>query len=131
LRKEDLQIDWSQPARRVVDQIRSLAPAPTARTPAPAPAIRANAEPMARTDELDLETIKVLAAHVGSDEEAGGWTMSPLGVNLTTGRQASAFGRAGDGRVVVLDRVVPPGRAAMSGEAYARSAAERIAKMML
>jgi len=49
LRKEDLQIDWSQPASRVVDHIRSLSPAPAART------------------ERMGETIKVLRAHVAAD----------------------------------------------------------------
>ncbi len=114
LRKDDLVIDWSQPGRRIVDQIRSLSPAPAARTIAPP----------------ELETIKVLRAHVGDDDDAGGWTTTPLGVNVAFGARPVAVGRAGDGAVVVLDRVVEPGRAAMSGEAYARSVADRAAKMM-
>ena len=89
LRKEDLQIDWAQPARRVVDRVRSLAPAPAARTAGIG------------------ETIKVLRAHV-ADGEAVGWGRS-----------------AGDGRTVVLDRVVPPGRGPMSGDVYARFALQR------
>jgi methionyl-tRNA formyltransferase len=50
LRKDDLVIDWSQPAQRIVDQIRSLSPAPAART------------------EAMGETIKVLRAHVAPDD---------------------------------------------------------------
>jgi methionyl-tRNA formyltransferase len=45
LRREDLLIDWSRPPRAIVDQVRSLAPAPAART------------------ERFGETIKVLRAH--------------------------------------------------------------------
>lgn len=79
LRKEDLRIDWSQPPSRVVDQIRSLSPAPAART------------------EAMGETIKVLRAHVAP----------------------------GDGKTVVFDLVVPPGRGPMAGDVYARRANER------
>jgi methionyl-tRNA formyltransferase len=49
LRKDDLMIDWSQAAERIVDQVRSLAPAPAARTAGAG------------------ETIKVLRAHVAPD----------------------------------------------------------------
>jgi methionyl-tRNA formyltransferase len=124
LRKDDLEIDWSQPARGVVDQIRSVAPAPAARTnvsmPAGAPAFA-----------FVPETIKVLAAHVGSGADISGWPVTPpAGVNIATGRVPATFGRTEDGAVVVLDRVVPPGRAAMSGEEYARSFGERLARML-
>jgi len=50
LRKGDLAIDWSLPPRTIVDLVRSLAPAPAART------------------ERAGETIKVLRAHVAPDE---------------------------------------------------------------
>ena len=50
LRKDDLVIDWSQPARRIVDLVRSLAPAPAARS------------------SRSGETIKVLRAHAAADE---------------------------------------------------------------
>jgi methionyl-tRNA formyltransferase len=113
LTKDDLTIDWSRPAKSVVDQIRSLSPAPAARTDSPP----------------EFEKIKVLTAHVGEDGAPGGWSMTPPGVNLVSEPRPMAFGRAGDGGVVVLDRVVPPGRAAMSGEAFARGAAERAAKV--
>ncbi|MDB5073810.1 MAG: methionyl-tRNA formyltransferase [Candidatus Eremiobacteraeota bacterium] len=126
LRKEDLEIAWSQPARRIVDQVRSLAPAPAARTTAPVPATPSAA---LTGGEVAPESIKVLAAHVGGDSDAGGWTMTPGGVNIASGRVPTTFGRAGDGGVVVLDLVVPPGRPAMSGEAYARSVSQRLARM--
>lgn len=76
LRKDDLAVDWSRSPREIVDQVRSLSPAPAART------------------ERFGETIKVLRAH------------------------------AEDGRVV-LDLVVPPGRAPMPGEVYERSRGPR------
>jgi methionyl-tRNA formyltransferase len=115
LRKNDIAVDWSRSASGVVDQIRSLAPVPAARTQVPS---------------VGLDTIKVLAAHVGGSQDADGWTMTPLGVNIIGGSPAALFGRAADGGVVVLDRVIPPGRAAMSGAAYARSVAERNEKML-
>ena len=90
LRKGDLMIDWSQPARRIVDTVRSLSPAPAART------------------EGAGERLKVLRAHVAADEEVAG-----------------TFCCAGDGRMVVLDLVVPPGRAPMPGDVYARAAHQR------
>ncbi len=52
LRKDVLAIDWSQSARNIVDHIRSLSPAPAART------------------EGVGETIKVLRAHVAPDDGA-------------------------------------------------------------
>ena len=126
LRKDDLEIAWSQPARRIVDQIRSLAPAPAARTTAPVPAAPRAA---AAADAFAPESIKVLAAHVGSDADLGGWTMTPPGVSVAGGRVPTTIGRAGDGGVVILDRVVPPGRSAMSGEAYARNVSQRLARI--
>ena len=124
LRKDDLEIDWSQPARGVVDRIRSLAPAPAARTNVSTPV-----GPPAFA--FVPETIKVLAAHVGSDADITGWpALPPAGVNIATGRAPATFGRTEDGTVVVLDRVVPPGRAAMTGEAYARGFSERLARML-
>lgn len=49
LRKEDLQLDLTQPARAIVDRVRSLSPQPAARA------------------FLNGETVKVLRAHVASD----------------------------------------------------------------
>ncbi|HEX3549402.1 MAG TPA: hypothetical protein VHT53_03465, partial [Candidatus Elarobacter sp.] len=49
LRKDDLFIDWSQPAHRIVDHVRSLSPQPAART------------------ERFGEPIKVLRAHAEGD----------------------------------------------------------------
>ena len=114
LRKDDLAIDWSRSAKAIVDQIRSLSPVPAARIAIPP----------------GSETIKVLAAHVGDADEVDGWTMTPRGLSIVTGRSASIFGRAGDGAAVVLDRVVPSGRGAMSGEAFARGAGERAEKLL-
>ncbi len=76
LRKDDLVIDWSQPAERIVNHVRSLSP-----------------QPAARTDRFG-EPVKVVRAHVEGDR-------------------------------AVLDVVVPPGRAAMPFDVYARSQRER------
>jgi methionyl-tRNA formyltransferase len=54
LRKDDLMIDWSRPARSVVDKVRSLTPVPAARTKGVG------------------ETLKVLRAHVAADNEVAG-----------------------------------------------------------
>jgi methionyl-tRNA formyltransferase len=91
LNKEDMLIDWSLPAARIVNTIRSLAPAPAAR------AIVAG------------ESLKILAARRAHDGETG----------LTS--DDGFVERAGDGAGVVLLRVVPPSRGAMSGAGYARS----------
>jgi methionyl-tRNA formyltransferase len=50
LRKDDLIIDWTQPARRIVDHVRALAP-----------------QPAARTDRFG-EPLKVLRAHADCDD---------------------------------------------------------------
>jgi methionyl-tRNA formyltransferase len=93
LGKADLLVDWAQPAVRIVDAIRSLSPAPAARA------------------VLDGEALKVLAARPARSGETGVTADDGL-VEI-----------AGDGNGVVLLRVTPPNRAAMSGGAYARSRA--------
>jgi methionyl-tRNA formyltransferase len=89
LRKDDLQVDWSQSPQRVVDLVRSLAPAPSARA------------------AIDGEPVKLLAARVAAAGESEGMLTGDEGVV-----------RHG----VVLLRVVPPNRSAMSGAAWRRSA---------
>ena len=49
--KDDLTVDWSWPARRIVDHVRALSPQPAARA------------------TVGGETVKVLRAHVGDDGE--------------------------------------------------------------
>lgn len=89
LRKDDLLIDWEAPARRSVDLVRSLAPAPAARA------------------VLDGETVKVLAARLPRADEAEGAVTADDGVVH---------------RGVVVLRVVPPNRSAMTAAAWRRSA---------
>jgi methionyl-tRNA formyltransferase len=89
LSKDDLQVDWSRSPRRVVDLVRSLAPAPAARA------------------AIDGEPLKLLAARLGAAGESEGMLTADEGV-VHHG-------------VVVL-RVVPPNRPAMSGAAWRRSA---------
>jgi methionyl-tRNA formyltransferase len=91
--KDDLVIDWAQPAMRIVDTIRAFAPAPAARA------------------TIGGETVKILAARTALAREAG----------LTA--DDGFVEPAGDGRGVVLLRVTPPNRGPLSGAAYARARA--------
>jgi methionyl-tRNA formyltransferase len=91
LRKDDMVVDWAQPAARIVDTIRAFAPAPAARA------------------AVGGETVKILAARPAHEGEDG----------VTA--DAGFVERAGDGRGVVLLRVTPPNRSPMSGAAYARA----------
>jgi methionyl-tRNA formyltransferase len=91
LNKDDMTVDWSQPAPRIVDLIRAFAPAPAARA------------------VIGGESLKILAARPAREAEDG--------VTADEG----FVERAGDGRGVVLLRVTPPNRSAMSGAAYARA----------
>jgi methionyl-tRNA formyltransferase len=90
LGKGDLIVDWSEPAARIVNTIRSLAPTPAARA------------------VVDGEALKVLAARPALAGEGG--------VTADDG----VVEPAGDGRGVVLLRVTAPNRGPMSGGAYAR-----------
>jgi methionyl-tRNA formyltransferase len=97
----DLEVDWSWPSKRIVDFVRSLSPAPSARA------------------VIAGERVKILHAHVG----AGGWTEFPIPPDAAPGSPVFAFDESvlvmsGDG-FVAIDRVVPPNRSAMSGAAYA------------
>jgi len=98
LRKEDLVLDWSLPAQRLADQVRSLSPQPGARADvAGAPA-----------------TLKVLRARaVEAENEAAQGAL----VVLAGGDPAV---RCGDGRLLLLERVVAPGRPQMSGAEFVR-----------
>jgi methionyl-tRNA formyltransferase len=91
LDKDDMVIDWSQPAVRIVDTIRALAPAPAAR------------------GVVAGETLKILAARTAREGESG----------VTS--DGGFIERAGDERGVVLLRVTPPNRSPMSGAAYVRA----------
>lgn len=85
LTKDDLVVEWTWPARRIVDTVRSLSPQPLAR---------------ARVAE---QSIKIVAAHVAGPHESDDVALVPCA----------------DG-AVILETVVPPNRAAMSGAAFAR-----------
>ncbi len=93
LGKDDMLIDWSRPAARIVDTIRSLAPAPAARA------------------VVGGETVKILAARAAGAGESG----------ITA--DGGFVERAGDGAGVVLLRVTPPNRGLLSGAAFARARA--------
>jgi len=92
LEKDDLRVDFAWPARRIVDTIRSLAPAPGARA------------------QLEGEAVKIVRARLGI---AGEPALTADGGLLV---------RAGDGAFVAVLDVVPTNRGRMSGAAYARRA---------
>ncbi len=112
LAKTDLDIDWSATALAVTDRIRSLAPAPGAR---------------ARFAGDDA-AVKILAARVGEPRDAGAFADEAA----RTAFAGSEPGTLAQGRLVatgsgfvVLERVVMPGRSAMTGDDFARSRAAR------
>jgi len=92
LRKDDLVVAWAWPARRVVDHIRSLAPQPGARA----------------TLDGEATAVKILEARVAPDAAATG-SLSERGDLAVV---------CGDGARVVIDRLVPANRNAMTGRAY-------------
>jgi methionyl-tRNA formyltransferase len=85
LTKADLLVEWTQPAQRIVDHVRSLSPAPGARA----------------LLDGEFAAVKILQAHASREPDAG-----DLAVACADG-------------FVVVDRLVPPNRAPMSGRAYA------------
>lgn len=88
LRKEDLIVDWNAPARRAYDRIRSLAPLPGARA----------------VLDGEVSLVKILEARIARDA-------SPV----DAGELAVV---CGDGERVVIERLTPPNRPAMTGRAY-------------
>jgi methionyl-tRNA formyltransferase len=95
LRNEDLRVDWSQSARRVDAFVRSLSPQPGAR------------------GDIDGEPCKILDVHpIALDVAAA------PGTALRVSRGIAVA--CGDG-AVAIDRLIPPNRSAMSGEAFAAS----------
>ncbi|HLI96084.1 MAG TPA: methionyl-tRNA formyltransferase [Candidatus Baltobacteraceae bacterium] len=96
LRKEDLLIDWSWPAQRIVNAVRAFAPSPGA---------RANVQGV---------QVKILRARAGTA------SIAPVAAGTIVGTNGDAVTvRCGDGTVDVLE-LVPPNRAAQSGSAFAR-----------
>ncbi|MGH7708532.1 MAG: methionyl-tRNA formyltransferase [Vulcanimicrobiaceae bacterium] len=91
LTKDDLAIDPAWSPARVVDHVRAFSPSPAARV-----TIAVGGAP---------ETFKVLRARIAEPTAAAG--------------DAFLY-RCGDGGVVAFERVVPAGRAAMSGAEFSR-----------
>ena len=108
LRKEDLTINWRSAPHEVVDLVRSLAPAPLART------------------TYAGEAIKIVAAHAVSldtliDDELGGrkpWVTVGLSPSGLFGHEL-LYAVHPDGAVIV-DRLIAPNRGPLSGPAYVR-----------
>jgi methionyl-tRNA formyltransferase len=107
LRKEDLAIDWRRAPHEVVDLVRSLAPAPLART------------------AYAGEPLKIVAAHAASldalQAELGGhkpWVSVGLSPSGLLGHEL-LYAVHPEGAVVV-DRLIAPNRGPLSGPAYVR-----------
>jgi len=109
LLKADLDIDWTASARAVVDLVRSLAPAPGARA----------------SFGGDAAPLKILEARVAEPSDFG----NAKNLDAFTGRLPGElvdgkFVATGSG-YVVLERLVPPGRSALSGDEFARASLAR------
>ena len=96
LRKDDLQIDWNWPARRIVNAVRAFAPAPAARA------------------SIDGVPVKLLRARAGLASIAP----APAGTVLGTSGDALCV-RCGDGTVEIAE-LVAPNRGPQNGAAFAQ-----------
>ena len=109
LRKDDLVVDWTQPAKRIVDQIRALSPQPLARSAVSSgdvvKIVSAHSEPKEQPDTIDF----VFTAKDGtlrlSDRKRGGRSVAAV----DEGREW-----------LVLDRVIPPGKPEMDSARFAQ-----------
>ena len=113
LTKDDLLIDWRRGAEAVANQVRSLAP-----------------QPLARTLDVRGEPLKIAAVHVVA--KADGTPPDAIFESHDGRRLVIELRRWNLGTVgvetrdawVVLDRVVPAGKAEMSGERYGQMIAD-------
>ncbi len=113
--KTDLEIDWTTGARAVVDRIRSLAPAPGARARFVA-AVDASVP-----DDASALPLKILQARIAEPHDlAGEADLAAFAAAAPGTLLAGRFVATGSG-FVVLERLVPPGRSAITGEEFARS----------
>jgi methionyl-tRNA formyltransferase len=101
LRKEDLAVDWTWPAQRIVNTVRAFAPAPAARA------------------IIGGTPVKLLRARVGAPSIAA---LKP-GEIVDAARDAVTI-RCVDGTVDVFE-LVPPSRGAQNGFAFAQSLAAK------
>jgi len=99
--KAGLLVDWAWPARRIVDHVRSLAPAPGARAH-----LATGGDP---SPSLEQEVVKLLNVRVAAGYETGELVV-PCGV----------------GEFVAIELLVPPSRKAMTGRAYVTSRASAL-----
>lgn len=99
--KDDLALDWSWPAQRIVNLVRAYAPAPAARA------------------ILGGAAVKVLRARQGTS------SIAPLAPGEVAGASGDAVTvRCGDGTVDILE-LIAPNRGPQSGAAFAQSLAKR------
>ncbi len=100
LTRDEERIDWAEPAERIARRIRALAPTPGAWT-------------LVRGRRLKVLRASVAGVPAVEGEHAPGRVVAVNGRLAVTAPSA---------RVIVLDQVVPEGRRAMDGAAFARGA---------
>ena len=109
LRKDDLVIDWAQEPARVVDLVRSLSPQPLART------------------TYGTEPLKIVEARIlhGWEPGKGRGSVRPPGPTVYLS-EPPIFGVCYPSRddVLAIERLIPPNRGPMTGEAFARRKAQ-------
>jgi methionyl-tRNA formyltransferase len=110
LAKADLELAWEAGAQSVVDRVRSLSPAPGAR---------------ARFGPADAAPLKILEARVAEPGDFAHLDLTAFVEREPGTLVAGKFVATGSG-FVVLERVVPPGRSAISGDEFARSHAAAV-----
>jgi methionyl-tRNA formyltransferase len=108
LTKDDLVIDWRKKPAQIVNQVRSLAPQPLARTESMGEPLKILAAREVTPDQLADE----LGGVIGTSDER----LHPGG-SPGHRRLYSFFGHP---HGVVVDRVIAPNRGPMSGEAFAQ-----------
>ncbi len=113
LAKSDWLLDWSHPVRTVLDQVRSLAPAPAAR------ALLGDVEPAKVIALRSVDTEEAQTQLLDTPE----FVPSP-GVVIADAPSGELYVRAGDGWVAVV-QIVPPGRNPQSGREFAATLRRR------
>jgi len=116
LKKEDLEIDWSCAPDAIVNQVRSLAP-----------------QPLARTTTF-VEPLKIVRAHTVTLDELGrelGGVVGSSGSQLLAGGTPGHYRLYGvrpnghDNGAVIVDRVIAPNRGPIDADVYARGVIAR------
>ncbi len=112
LAKDDLIVDWTWPAKRIVDIVRSLAPQPLARATIGEAVVK-------------LVTVDALAATGEAAFETARGTALPGAILRSQVAKGALVVRCGDGAILVK-RLVAPSRGEMDGASYAQRIANDV-----